>query len=286
MRIRRRMKRIAKNPIPGQPRSIKKRKQKKFRSILSFDVGVRNLAFCVVREVQALQPEGSETETLQTHLVQLQRWEVVDVIKEAGSRAKDVRQIKGEILVKYMIRVLPIFFDEENMAEITDVLIEQQLRRGMNNVALAYTIMTFFLTRFPRLEKKVHLINAKEKFRIVEHGIPDMVMQEIKDGKRPKGRSKKSQQARYRSNKRLGKKAIEKELKEEYLLVSDDIAAKFKGGKRDDLADCLLQALVKCHPDVDLLPDKVGNAFEEYEESEMEIDDLEPIDPDKIVDSE
>lgn len=286
----------------GVGRAIKKQKRRTYRTILSFDVGSRNLAFCVLKEIRtcsghhvesitntfSLKENQTQTENQSEdpielvlncrHVLELQRWEVVDVISMAGSRAKNVRNITIENLVRYMIRALPILFTEENMSEVTDVLIEQQIRRGIKNVALSYSIMSFFLAKFPRLEKKVHLIGSSQKFRIIEHSIPDVVLQEIKDGKRPSGNTKKAQAARYRSNKRLGKAAITKELKEDYLLVTDEIITKFKGGKRDDLADCLLQALVRTHPDIELIPEKVDSSFIEQDLEMEEIPDLEPID--------
>lgn len=284
--------RNAKTAIPGVGQAIAKRKrtQKRCRTILSFDVGCRNLAFCVLKELgngaHDSETSSDASEPKSQPLLELQRWEVVDVLTLAGSRARNVRNIRIENLVRYMLRALPMLFTDENMVDVTDVLIEQQIRRGIKNVVLSYILMGFFESKFPRLEKKVHLIGSKEKFRIIEHSIPDVVMQEIKDGKRPTGKSKKAQGARYRSNKRLGKAAIAKELQKDYLLVTDDIAATFKGGKRDDLADCLLQALVQTHPDLDVIPEEVGCTFAEDEDSELgessgDVESLEPVDPER-----
>ena len=278
----------AKTEIPGVGEAIakRKRKQKPRRTILSFDVGCRNLAFCVLKEIENGVDDIETSEPNHRPVLELQRWEVVDTLHLAGSRARNVRNIRIENLVRYMLRALPMLFTEENMVNVTDVMIEQQIRRGIKNVVLSYILMGFFESKFPRLVKKVHLIGSKEKFRIIEHSIPEVVMQEIEDGKRPAGKSKKAQAARYRSNKRLGKAAIANELQKDYLLVTDEIAAAFKGGKRDDLADCLLQALVQTHPDLDVIPNGVGGTFAEDDDSELgesggNVETLEPVDPDR-----
>jgi hypothetical protein len=273
--------------IPRIPKSLKPRNNNP-RTVLSFDVGSRNLAFCVLRQCPSDSTvidltegheesessssssgnPGSSAGPLDTHI---DRWEVIDIIQQAGSTAKNSKNISIENLVRYMIRTLNIFFTHENMANITDVVIEQQLRKGPKNVALSYTLMSYFLVKFAHLDNKVHLISAKQKFRIIEYTIPDVVKAEVAGGLRPTGFSKKAQGLRYRSNKRLGKAAITKELESGHLLLTDDIRAKFKGGKRDDLADCLLQALVLLHPEIDLIPTQIPEEFKD-DESEV-IDD-------------
>lgn len=225
------------------------------RTVLSFDVGIRNLAYCLAR--------FDDTGRVQAVL----SWNVVDVVTLAGSKAK-TKGLGMNKTVDFMISALKHVYQLEwkEHGAVDSVVIEQQLSRASLLKVLQFTIYTFAKMTYP--DAKVTLCHAKHKLQA------DMTPYGCTAIWQPKKRADRSRilkptkkqlknretQKRYRDNKEkctwMATKVID------YLVAqqpeepdsSDDTAIgaaednpveNFNvSKKKDDLADCLIQAIV------------------------------------------
>ena len=228
--------------------------------VLSFDVGIRNLAYCLAR----FGADG--------RLEKLLSWDVVDVVAMAGSKAK-TKGLGMQKTVDFMIAALKQIEEQQwRPHKVDSVVIEQQLSKATLLKVLQFTIYTFAKVVFP--EAKVSLCHAKHKLQA------DMKPYGCTSTWRPKERTTRSRilkptkkqlksretQKRYRENKErctwmasqvlefLKQKPLQVEDKDvegdqevdcgvgdgkENVLDNFDVSK-----KKDDLADCLIQAIV------------------------------------------
>lgn len=168
--------------------------------IISFDVGCRNLAFCVIEVEDNVQvtkrvnkiKKVIKTKKTQTAVVaqsdevfkvKVHVWEVVDIIAAAGCTAKKATAVPMENLIKYMCQTLYTYFGPQQMLEYTKqntlkphVMVEQQLKRGVRNVVLSSVIMTYFLSLYtPEFvvdPKNISFVHAKRKLEVVQQVVP------------------------------------------------------------------------------------------------------------------
>lgn len=182
------------------------------QTILSFDVGLRNLAYAQVRFPHA----GGRRQDVAREMV-IERWEVVDLLR--GSRVKDV---PFRDAIKSVLRFLDETFTEGDI-----VLIENQpcmMNPRLKSVQMAmyayFETMDMHTGTYP----SVHLVPASGKLQGVHAPPPAHPYKTYSE-----------------------KKKASVSICEHYLanVVSDAASGRslFHGPKRDDLADCLLQAV-------------------------------------------
>lgn len=200
--------------------------------ILSFDVGTRNLSYCLV--------ENEPFRVLQ--------WEVVDTHKEIGHACKTIEDKKRAVLHCLCARREQLL----QLAEGDSVVIEQQpfgAGRGSPTMnIIAHTIGAFFLLSHPDATPvfSVRQVSARAKFSIVEGRwggtwggtAPAPAALETNDKKR----KRQLEHARYKFNKARSVQFCESLFAAQASLES--WREMFDGSKKkDDLADALLQAL-------------------------------------------
>ena len=216
--------------------------------VLSFDVGTRNFAICLVNTSPALR---------------IEHWEVIDTVAETGTPAKgNIEQKKRALLTCLCSRraalVSPLTAGDH-------VVIEQQpFGRGMGSPTmniLAHVIGTFFLLQHDAAAPSytVRQVAARSKLAV---RAPDWVgaaepepAAEPKPAAEPAAepapkrarRDRKGEYQRYKENKGKGV-----EICTQILTGRDDLAdwkqVFFSSKKRDDMADAFLQALSQIPP--------------------------------------
>ena len=224
---------------------------------LSFDVGFRNLAYCACSLKEASTQDGEPTPS-----VSIFDWEVVDVVAWSGSKAK-TKNIGMERLCRILVKFLrehhdqwesALFAESADDADECTVIIEQQLARAQTMKMLQYTIFVYFQTAFP--DVTVKFCHAKHKLQtdVAKFGVDEsqFVMPEPKKRKtsaEPPSEKIKKQREKARSyklNKDKGK-WIAEQLLSKMTHDGPEWQSHFrKNKKKDDLADCLLQA-VACY---------------------------------------
>lgn len=193
------------------------------KRVLSFDVGLRHLAFC------DLTVDGPDA-------YRIHRWEVVDVDAEGGGRGPEA------ILQCLDAR----FYDPADGPHYDLVLVENQ--PGRTNPAMKAvqaTLCTYFnvLRMYVGAVGEVRSVSATRKLKMrhappsPELACPDAVAEACASGK-----GKKEQRAAYRARKAESIRLCEHYL-EQIIHAPDRLAQLRASRKKDDLADCLLQAL-------------------------------------------
>ena len=184
--------------------------KKKMKRFLSFDLGYKNLAFCVVDH------------TDETFL--LRHWRVDDIVEGHTKAKKPTIEILVKCLVAHLENIEPL------VEGVTDVLIEIQpvgFHRRSNTPmkVLSHVIQGYYCSRGKGLN--VAFVSPKQKLKLP--GCPDTKALKTKE--------------RYAAHKKF---AVEK--CRELLTAGgqEDMIALFAGSKKkDDLADCFLQAYTK-----------------------------------------
>lgn len=208
--------------------------------ILSFDVGIRNLSWCLI-ELRTT-PESIQDPWKNIHIIQ---WECIDVLTDNKCKAKSAKTVNAERCTRFMLESLRRRIDSFAPLEDLQVLIEQQplQRRGIGsakNKILGHVIYTVFYG----VSKSIQFYNSKKKLAV---NLRDSfyVPNRCKQTPREKAEQKKNLNKAYRNRKKL---AIQYAT-----TVMEKLDASHNGfalerwetycRKRDDLADCLLQAL-------------------------------------------
>lgn len=197
---------------------------------ISFDVGSRNLAYCII---ETLPPSPFGDSSCVGGRILVHEWTTVDILAASGCKQK-VNKVPSEKLIHYMCGVLSTHFSAERMYALTNnadghsshrrrrmrVLVERQVKTSTKNMMLSATILSFFLALectaggplFGMFDGGVSFISPKGKFGVIEKVVPDLVRAELDGGKRPIDAglraTKKNRSLQYASNKRLAKSAI------------------------------------------------------------------------------
>jgi hypothetical protein len=186
------------------------------RLVVSFDIGVKNLAVAVV----AVGAEGAV-------VAHMAAWRVVS-LAEAGRKAMP----RPEVLCERLFAHLDALWEEllQHGAPAT-VLIENQPSKGVMKTMQSW-IQSYFMLRKRWSAAPVDavlLVSAVHKLRGHDHTAPELLPL-------PAGAPRS---AAYAYNKKLGVA-----LARRYIAEDAELQALFEGqAKRDDLADALLQAL-------------------------------------------
>jgi hypothetical protein len=198
------------------------------RRVLSIDVGIKNLAFCVV------EVDGECA-------ARVVDWKVVSVIDEGVNTKK----LSLDVITEQMVSTLMQEFGKFDPDRVFDlVLIENQptnKNRTMKSVSVE--IYTFFtmLKMMHGTVRKIRFVSAKHKLSLCDSS-SSSVARAATPSRRPNKQRKKDASAAYRDRK---KQAVEL-VRSKYLpIVCDqDMARLFDAArKKDDLADCLLQCI-------------------------------------------
>ena len=181
--------------------------------LLSFDVGVRNLAVCKV------EAHGDK--------YTIHHWAVLDVLEALPDAS--VKTLGIPTLAKHMLDTLLAHESELLTAAPlpTAILIEQQPGGKFVNVsmkALSHVLQAFLYLKAPTVP--IHFVSARKKLKTADA--------------HEKGTAQKK---RYSSNKQFAKEET-LSLLQSSVTNSEEAISQFQSrSKKDDLADCFLQAL-------------------------------------------
>lgn len=202
---------------------------------VSFDVGIKNLAFCVCRR----DAVGGKLNVV--------CWRNVDIgVKKSDAAVTDA-----------LLNVLDaIAFGDEHFEGVSGssdvhVLIERQPSKGRKLMSVIQSYIEAFFKTCSKyhggLCVRVHVVSPKCKSsRFLPSGPsgPSVSVQTIAGGARGRARSA-ARNARYRNNKRASVEAITTMLRSGGVVAPPDVTELFltpkRGLKLDDLADSLLQ---------------------------------------------
>jgi hypothetical protein len=126
--------------------SFLKRKQgnkKKEMRILSFDIGVRNLSFCMIRV------QGDQWDT-----VHIEEWQVIDVLTESDCQVKNSKTIPIDKCIQFVTRVLHQRRDIWGKEPIDHIVIERQMKKAPRNVGLSIAVQCYFLNYYLNANRK------------------------------------------------------------------------------------------------------------------------------------
>jgi hypothetical protein len=179
--------------------------------LLSFDVGIRNLAVCKV----VIEPNEE---------LQILHWDVMDVLETVEAEKKMSIPDTAKHMVDTLLR------NEEALLhnpQPTAILIEQQPGGKFVNVgmkALSHVLQTFMYMKASHIP--IHFVSARKKLQKAES--------------HEKGTAPKK---RYTSNKQFAKETALELLNTRVLNKEEALTIFNKRAKKDDLADALLQAV-------------------------------------------
>ena len=184
-------------------------------NIISFDIGIKNLSFCVL--------DYNTEDTSYT----IKEWEILDLTMEGKINVKDFNMV-SKSLFEHMSERFPVLEDN------TIVLIENQpSMRNPIMKTIQIMIYSWFAIRSKDMNVNtvIKLFSASNKLKVKRKNmISDITKQENN---------------KYKRNK---KSAVE--IAHYYLqnVIKDDEYIRIfeKHKKRDDLADCFLQAIYLC----------------------------------------
>ena len=187
--------------------------------VLSFDVGIVNLAYCILEKNEDTDPK-------------LISWEIITLENGSKFNARIATSGVGELYIN-LIRALD---ERPSLLGVDVVLIEKQPSFNPKMRIIAGCLQTYFYIRgvVDNLEdpiKSVEFFSPKHKLKCYEGPALDI---SSKNGKIVKGK--------YAQTKKMGV-AIARTKLEEYNEPGIIVSFFEKNKKKDDLSDCYLQAL-------------------------------------------
>lgn len=198
---------------------------------LSFDVGIRNLAVCKVEihkpttlsDSTTHSDPGAEPEPEQQYTIH--HWTVLDALEHLpGTTKKLTIPETAQCLIDTLLTHEDALLRNPTP---TAVLIEQQPGGKFVNVgmkALSHVLQTFFYMKAPHVP--IHFVSARKKLKEADT--------------HEKGTSQKK---RYSSNKQFAKDSASHIVHNQVRNAEQALQMYESKSKKDDLADCLLQAV-------------------------------------------
>lgn len=194
---------------------------------LSFDVGVRNLAVCKVEVLPGAGHNGVASSLSDSKMYTIHHWTVLDVLEATPDVS--VKTLGIPVLAQRMLDTLSAH--EAALLHTapvpTAILIEQQPGGKFVNVsmkALSHVLQAFLYLKAPHVP--IHFVSARKKL--------------VKADAHEKGTAQKK---RYSSNKQFAKEETQSILQEQVTNSEEALTLFHSRSKKDDLADCFLQAL-------------------------------------------
>lgn len=203
--------------------------------ILSFDVGLKNLAYAVL-----VIPEGGPE-----GWPRLERWGILDIATETVAKMKSPRgtkpvpaMSKNEAQTTALVEILDReFYDPFEDVRYDHVLIENQpSRKNPTMKSVQVAIHTYFATLrlYMGAVGQVHLISASQKLASAS-GASGASGASSKEDVKSAGASYRARKAQ---SVELCRRCLREDLKDEVALAQLDAAR-----KKDDLCDAFLQAM-------------------------------------------
>jgi len=226
----------------------------KVMRVLSFDVGLRNLAYALVRFDNPVTPKNaSQSKWADFHI---EAWDCVDVLKECGCEAKNCNKVSMDQCIQFISRVL--MDKKELLREPIDyVLVERQMRKAPRNLMASVAVLCFYhhYHLFKEASDKeeaprISLISAKGKLQI--NLLKDVFAFDEQHPQVFHHVNSKDLTASQNKTRRK-KKAVElcRTILNDHPQLRSLVEWFDKHKKKDDLADCLLQSIF-------FLQDKMG----------------------------
>ncbi len=209
--------------------------------VLSFDVGLRNLAYALVTYNRPeAASNSSSTSWSQFHV---EAWEHFDVLKECGCTAKDSKKVGIERCIKMVFQCLdrrPQLFDQP----VDFIIIEKQMRRSPRNLMTSVALLSYFVIKSP--DTQVDMISSTGKLKInlepEAFAFSDATPSVLHHTNDPALTA--AQNKTRRKNKAIQLCTQLLSTQGQHLQPwSKRFTSKELAKKRDDLADCLLQAV-------------------------------------------
>lgn len=206
--------------------------------ILSFDVGIKNLALCdfscVTRKKNAVCGKSKNKDNELEELVfTINEWDVVDLSN--GEKKHDLNKV-----VECLLAQLKNRYTEQNVTQYSAILIENQpafLNPIMKSIQMI--IFTFF-HMLKSGKENICLVSATNKCKVIKHLPRDhvaLIEEQLGSGETMKKKNK------YAYNKKICKLMTEYVL-EKHTSNSHHITPIYKcHTKRDDLSDSFLQGV-------------------------------------------
>lgn len=225
--------------------------------ILSFDVGTRNLAYCLIRyENPPAKLKKDAVNTTKWQNLHVEAWECVDIFEETGCEAKNSKKVSIDRCLTMLNEVL---HSRQHLLDkpIDYILVEKQMRKAPRNLMVSVGLLCYYQHYWlfaPRKNPapKITYVSSAGKLKI--NTSEDVFAFDAQHPPVFHHRNDTSLTASQNKTKRKNK-AIELCR----LLVNRMPHWKVwapkvqKGGpKKDDLADCLLQV-------IHFLQDKMGH---------------------------
>lgn len=105
--------------------------------VLSFDIGVRNLAYCLLRYDRSL------SEPFDWQCLSIERWELVDILQDNGCQQTNSKKINRWKTLEYLSHSLEKRLDLIH-CQPRFILLEQQMRKAPTNLVISMCIPLFY----------------------------------------------------------------------------------------------------------------------------------------------
>lgn len=217
--------------------------------ILSVDLGVRNLAWCVLERTTSKEEQWKEI-PFHGQKIQVLSWKVVDILEEANVQEEvNLNQVDIACCIPWFVTTIHKYFDEMTNGVQHCVLEAQPTARFMQGGRTISNVRTKVLS---------HVLQALllDKQIPVQFVSPSVKLKDAKELMKDA--------SEYREHKKAAIQLTDQVCKT--LGGETQIFWEEKKGKKDDLADCLLQGIcckLKSNPNA--LPKKKKRKITELE---------------------